>query len=77
MIIRIGPGCGGGLEVQRRLSVVAAVNPQPDVRETERQFVPALQLREINRAGPEGLRHDVIVIATVGAQTGIIAAAAE
>src|SRR5580698_363483 len=47
-VIRIGARGRRGLEVERGLAVVAAVNAQPHVRETESQFVPTFHFREIN-----------------------------
>ena len=71
-VIRIWPFGRSGLEVKGRLAVVPAINPQPHVRETKSQLVLTLQFREIKRAGPECLRHDVVVIPAIRAKPGII-----
>src|ERR1700676_3987577 len=60
-LLWIGPSGGGGLELQRGVGVVAAVNPRPHIHKSEGNRVLAFDLRKIDRTGPDRLRHDVVI----------------
>src|SRR5580704_10706489 len=53
------------MKLQNGVGVVSAINSGPDVHEAKAQLVLAVDLCEIDRTGPHGLRDNVII------QTGL------
>ena len=70
-VLRIWSSRGRGLKLQDRVCIVSPVNPGPHVHKSKRNFVLSLYLGEIHRTGPQSLRCEVVVEASLRSESGV------